>query len=213
MSLQDPDARGRSISAALKPYLFLIYVIGLGSAPVIVWLMSLRPVSDDAAAGFILAYVLISTAAGTLIYYLPGGRNGLTVAAYWVAYGGGLFLILGSTTPVAKGSPISQGLILGTFVYLVAAYLLTLHLLRVAAMRQTTARGVDTTATITRAGVDGMVNYVQHQRLTLKFTDQHGKERWLRIGRTGGGYSVGDTISLRYDPARPGLKRAIIVGN
>jgi hypothetical protein len=212
MSLRDPDALGRSISARVKPYLFVIYVIGLGSAPVIAWIAAQHPETDYSNGGVILLYVLLSTAAGIFIYYLPGGRNGLTVAAYWVAYGAGLFLILGSTTPVAKGSTISQGLVVAIPFYLVAACLLTLHRMRVAAIKETTANGVTTTATITSAGVDGMINYVQHQRLTLKFTDQQGRTRWLRIGRTGGGYAVGDTIPIRYDPARPGLKRGIVVG-
>jgi hypothetical protein len=65
---------------------------------------------------------------------------------------------------------------------------------------------------VTAAGVDGMVNYVQHQRLTLKFTDDKGVDRWIHVGRTGGGYSVGDTLPLRYNPKFPGRKRAIVVG-
>jgi hypothetical protein len=39
-----------------------------------------------------------------------------------------------------------------------------------------------TTATLTAAGIDGMVNYVQHQRLTLKFTDDKGVDRWVHGG-------------------------------
>ena len=61
------------------------------------------------------------------------------------------------------------------------------------------------------APVSGMVNYVQRQRLTLRFTDQEGVERYFRIGKTGGGWSRGDTIPIRYDPTRPWYRRAIIV--
>jgi hypothetical protein len=212
MSLRDPDELGRTLSARLKPFLFLIYIIGLGSAPIIALIVPSYPPTADQPVGWLLAYILISTAAGTVIYYLPGGRNAMVVAGYWVAYGAGLFLIMGSTTPVRPGSAISQGLLIAIPVYAVAALLLVLHLLRVSAVAQTTARGVDTFGTITRAGVDGMVNFVQHQRLTIKFTDQQGTERWLKVGRTGGGYAVGDTVPVRYDPTRPGLKRAIVVG-
>jgi len=64
----------------------------------------------------------------------------------------------------------------------------------------------------TGAVVDGMVNYVQHQRLTLKFTDDKGVDRWFTVGRTGGGYGVGDTLPIRYNSKYPGRKRAIVVG-
>jgi hypothetical protein len=70
----------------------------------------------------------------------------------------------------------------------------------------------DARAARTGAGVDGMVNYVQHQRLALKFTDDKGVDRWFKVGRTGGGYGVGDTLPIRYNPKYPGRKRAIVVG-
>jgi hypothetical protein len=168
MSLRDPDELVRSLGARLKPFLFLIYVIGLGSAPVISLLIASSPAEDDQPVGWLLAYVLLSSAAGTVIYYLPGGRSPMVVAAYWVAYGAGLFLILGSRTPISPGSPIAQGLLVAIPIYLVAAILFVLHLLHVSAVTQTKARGVDTTGTITRAGVDGMVNFVQHQRLVSR---------------------------------------------
>ena len=83
--------------------------------------------------------------------------------------------------------------------------------MREAAIRRTLEVGVDTTATVMSAPVTGMVNYVTRQRLTLKFTDQQGVERFIRVGRTGGGYSAGDTVPIRYDPTRPWSKRGIIV--
>ena len=61
------------------------------------------------------------------------------------------------------------------------------------------------------APVTGMVNYVTRQRLTLKFTDQQGVERYVRVGRTGGGYAPGDQVPIRYDPTRPWSKRGILV--
>jgi hypothetical protein len=44
--------------------------------------------------------------------------------------------------------------------------LIVKYILRDISARQTNATGVQTTATITAADINGMVNYVQHQRLT-----------------------------------------------
>ena len=87
-----------------------------------------------------------------------------------------------------------------------------LWVLRRAAVGVTRSRGVDTMATIESVGVDGMVNYIQHQRMTLSFTDTKGTKRYFRTGITGGFYDIGDKIPIRYDPERPDWKRAIIVG-
>jgi hypothetical protein len=97
--------------------------------------------------------------------------------------------------------------------YVIAVVLAVLQWLRTQAVKLTAERGIDTTGTITRAGVDGMINYVQHQRLTVTFTDSKGVQRWLRVGKTGGGYSTGDTVPVRYDPERPWSKRSIIIGS
>jgi hypothetical protein len=96
--------------------------------------------------------------------------------------------------------------------YAVAAVFLVLWVLRRAAVTVTRARGVDTTATIESIGVDGQVNYIQHQRMTLSFTDTQGTKRYFRTGITGGFYDIGDKIPIRYDPEHPDSKRSIIVG-
>ncbi|HEY4212098.1 MAG TPA: DUF3592 domain-containing protein, partial [Steroidobacteraceae bacterium] len=96
--------------------------------------------------------------------------------------------------------------------YVGAAVCFVLWMLRRSAVAMTRSRGIDTTATIESIGVDGMVNYVQHQRMTLSFTDNKGTKRYFRTGITGGFYDIGDTIPIRYDPEHPDSKRAIIVG-
>src|SRR6185437_5264630 len=134
-----------------------------------------------------------------------------------VAYVGGLILVMASAATYDPHSASDVAGLRGTVivisvVYAVAILLVVLYIDHDINAKQTNANGVDTTATVTAAGVDGMVNYVQHQRLTLKFTDDKGVDRWVKIGRTGGGYSVGDTVPLRYNPKYPGRKRAIVVG-
>jgi hypothetical protein len=120
----------------------------------------------------------------------------------------GLFLVIEFSTPGGMGV---VGLLLPIAGYAVAALVLVFAGLREAAMRRTRQIGVDTVATVMSAPVTGMVNYVTRQRLTLKFTDQQGVERFFRVGRTGGGYSTGDTVPIRYDPTRPWSKRGILV--
>ena len=151
-------------------------------------------------------------AAGLFGYYVIRPTAWI-LAAYVLAYLGGLFLVMGSAAPLADTDSIVHG---GFFIvavpYAAALVCVILWGLRHGAVRQTRASGVDTTATVMSAGVDGMINYVQHQRLTLKFVDQDGVTRYFRTGITGGGYSAGDTIPIRYDPARPSSRRSILVG-
>jgi hypothetical protein len=212
MSTIDPDARGRAIGARLLFLALPACIVGVASGPVIALLYWAAGTPVDFAAAAILGYVLISVGAGLLIYYLPNRPGPLALAAYTFGYVGGLFTVMSSgawsdpTTP-----PASYLLIVGA--YAIAIVLAVLQRLRTLAVRNTAARGIDTTGTIQSAGVDGMINYVQHQRLTIKFTDNKGVDRWIRVGKTGGGYSRGDTIAVRYDPERPWSKRSIVVGN
>jgi hypothetical protein len=61
-------------------------------------------------------------------------------------------------------------------------------------------------------GAGLLAYYVPGKRSPLTFTDDKGVDRWVKIGRTGGGYGVGDTLPLRYNPKYPERKRAIVVG-
>jgi hypothetical protein len=158
--------------------------------------------------------VLVVVGTGLLAYYVPGKRSPLAIVAYVFSYAAGLLLVMSSGTPyiVANERDILISFALIGALYLVAIILMVKYILRDISAKQTNATGVQTTATVTAASVDGMVNYVQHQRLTLKFTDDKGVDRWIHEGRTGGHYSVGDTLPLRYDPAHPSRKRAIVIG-
>lgn len=207
MSTIDPDARGRAISAVLRPFARVAAIAALATGPLFFVIMRVTGSED---AGFILVYVFATVAAGLLALYTSRRRPGMLVAAYSVAYMGGLFLV------IAGGASESDPNILVAIItvgvpYAVVVLLCVLYFLREAAVRQTTTTGVDTTAEVMSVGVDGMINYVQHQRMTLKFVDQQGTTRYFRIGRTGGGVSKGDTFHIRYDPARPWSKRSIIV--
>jgi hypothetical protein len=206
MSTINPDERSRRIGTAARPAVFVLAVLVQFLAPVMALLTWLGLAQPD--PGLILVYVLAWVLIGLAAMWVPSGRSPYVLAAFILSYVAGLFLVIQLSTPSETG--LFGILVIGGG-YLVAIYVLALYFLRRAAIRRTREIGVDTTATVISAPVSGMVNYVQRQRLTLRFTDQQGVERYLRVGRTGGGWSAGDTIPIRYDPTRPGYKRGIIV--
>lgn len=217
MSTTDPDARAARVGAVLRPVALVGIAVGVLCGPVIAIIdWTVLSNTDGSVVPFLL-FVLISVGAGLLAYYVPGKRSPLAIAAYIVAYVAGLILVMASMAGYSAESKADVAALRGTLivvgvVYAVAILLIVLYIQRDINAKETNANGVSTTATVTAAGVDGMVNYVQHQRLTLKFTDDKGVDRWVKIGRTGGGYGVGDTLPLRYNPKYPGRKRAIVVG-
>jgi hypothetical protein len=217
MSTTDPDARAARAGAVLRPVALAGIVVGILCGPVIAIFDWTTSASVGGGVLPFLLFVLISVGTGLLAYYVPGKRSPLAIAAYIVAYVGGLVLVMTSMAVAfnAKGSDavtFRNSLIISGVVYVVAIFLVVKYIQRDIDAKETNATGVSTTATITAAGVDGMVNYVQHQKLTLKFTDDKGVDRWFKVGRTGGGYSVGDTLPIRYNPKYPGRTRSIVVG-
>ncbi len=214
MSTVDPDARGRRIGQSLTFLTWPALIIGTLAGPLCaLWVWDAGP--EGNFAGPFVTFIVASVGLGLLVYYLPTKRSPLATAAYIVAYVGGLFCVMGATQ---VGEPYDPVVFRNTFIiigviYLVAIILVVLYVRRHLGIEYTREHGVDTTGVVQSAGVDGMVNYVQHQRLTIKFTDQHGVDRYVRIGRTGGGYEAGQEIPVRYDPAHPASKHRIIVGN
>jgi hypothetical protein len=206
MSTTNPDERDGRIGLTLRPLVFglAIAVQFLGPA---IWLFDALGIVE-ADPGFILVYVFPWVAIGLAAMWVPSRRSTHILAAFILSYVAGLFLV------IAVSQPDDLGFLGTAFVgvpYAVAVLLIVLFVLGEEAMRRTRETGVDTLATVISAPVSGMVNYVQRQRLTLKFTDQQGVARFFRVGRTGGGWSAGDTIPIRYDPARPWSKRAILI--
>jgi hypothetical protein len=218
MSTTDPDARAARTGAVLRPVALAGIAVGILCGPVIAIFDWATSASTGGGVLPFLLFVFISVGAGLLAYYVPGKRSPLAIAAYIVAYVGGVFLVM--TSMAVSFDPhnasdmvtLRNSLIVSGVIYAVAIFLVVKYIQRDIDAKETNASGVSTTATITAAGVDGMVNYVQHQRLTLKFTDDKGVDRWFKVGRTGGGYGVGDTLPIRYNPKYPGRKRAIVVG-
>jgi hypothetical protein len=208
MSTINPDEREGRIAAMLRPVVIVAVILVQFLAPVLflLWLAGMLP----ADAGFILVYVLAWVAIGlAALFALPGSRSPYLLAAYILAYVGGLFAVIAISAPAEGFDGFNLIMILGP--YVAAAIVMVLYRLRESAMRRTREIGVDTMAMVISAPVSGMVNYVTRQRLTLRFTDQQGVERFVRVGRTGGGYSAGDTVPIRYDPTRPWSKRGILV--
>jgi hypothetical protein len=212
MSTVDPDARGRRIGQSLKGLTWPCIILGTLAGPLCAaWLWSQGPHGNF--GGPFVTFILGSVGLGLVVYYLPTKRSPLAIAAYIVAYVGGLCALLGATQVSEPFDAVdfrNTFIIIGVF-YAVALLLVILYIRRQLGVAYLAEHGVDTQGVVQSAGVDGMVNYVQHQRLTIKFTDQQGVDRYIRIGRTGGGYSAGDPVSVRYDPAHPSMKHRIVV--
>jgi len=206
MSTINPDERQRTFGLKIKPYVFAAAILVQFLAPVLVLLAVNGVIFND--PGLIMIYVPIWVVIGLAAMYVPSKRDTYLLAAMTLSYIAGLFLVIQAGTSDSMGS---IGILFPVVGYVVAILLVVFYFLRQAAIRRTQEVGVDTTATVVSAPVTGMVNYVTRQRLTLKFTDQQGVERFFRVGRTGGGYSTGDTIPIRYDPSRPWSKRGILV--
>lgn len=210
MSTINPDERGRRIGIAVRPAVVVAAILVQFFAPVTLLLWALGLLTVPASGFLIAAYVAVWCVVGLAMLAVLNRRDPYLFAAVILTYVAGLFVVIRLVDPSSDLGLLSWLLI--AIPYLIAGVLVVLSVLRRSAVRTTQERGVDTVATVVSAPVDGMVNYVQHQRLTLRFTDQQGVERYLRIGRTGGHYRVGDTLPLRYDPLQPSSKRAIIVG-
>jgi len=209
MSATNPDEIKKTIRHLLMPAALPIAVIGVLAAPV---LAAINTNMGGNQIWTFVAFVLISVGAGLFGYYVIRPTPWV-LAAYITAYVGGVFLVLSSGVPLGDPtSVIHQGFLIVALPYVVAAVCFVLWTLRRAAVAGTRAHGINTTATVETVGVDGMVNYVQHQRMTLSFTDNKGTKRYFRTGITGGGYNIGDTIPIRYDSEHPESKRGIIVG-
>jgi len=209
MSTTNPDEIKKTVRHMLVPVALPVAIVGVLCGPV---LAAINANTGRNQTWTFVAFVAISVGAGIFGYYVIRPTPWV-LAAYIAAYVGGLFLVLSSGVSLEdRTSVIHQGFWIVAAPYVAAAVCFVLWALRHAAVAVTRARGVNTTATIESVGVDGMINYVQHQRMTLSFTDAKGTKRYFRTGITGGFYGPGDTIPIRYDPERPGSKRSIIVG-
>jgi hypothetical protein len=206
MSTTNPDERERGIALRIRPVVFAAAILVQFLAPALVLLAVAGLIPRD--PGLILLHVFIWVPVGLATMVVSSNRSTYLLAAMALSYVAGLFLVIEFSTPGGMGV---VGILLPIAGYAVAALVLVFAGLRETAMRRTRQIGVDTVATVMSAPVTGMVNYVTRQRLTLKFTDQQGVERFFRVGRTGGGYSTGDTVPIRYDPTRPWSKRGILV--
>jgi hypothetical protein len=208
MSTVNPDERTARIATVLQPIFLVAALLVQFIAPVMFMLWLLGALPPD--GGYLLVYVLAWCVAGLgALFTLPGARNTYLIAAFMLFYVGGLFAVIAMSVP-EDGFEAFNVIAIGGC-YLVGVVVLVFYRLRDSAMKRTRELGVDTVATVVSAPITGMVNYVTRQRLTLKFTDQQGVERYVRVGRTGGGYSPGDEVPIRYDPTRPGSRRGILV--
>lgn len=206
MSTTNPDEREGRIGLKLRPIVFTLAIAIQFLAPAF-WLLDRLGILK-ADPGFIIVYVFPWVIIGLAAMWVPSSRSTYILGAFCLSYIAGLFLVITLSQPDDLGV---FGFVFVVVPYAIAVLLVILYFVRDNAIKRTQASGVDTTATVMSAPVSGMVNYVQRQRLTLKFTDQEGVDRYFRIGKTGGGWSRGDTIPIRYDPTRPWYQRGIII--
>lgn len=209
MSTTNPDDIRRSIRHRLVPVANVAAIVGVLIGPAVWIFYRIHPTQDS---GGFLVYVFVSVGAGLLGYYVVRPTPWI-LAAYIVDYVAGLMLVLSTGVPLGDPtSIIHRGFWFVAVPYAVALFCLVMYALRRTAVAATRDRGVDTQATIESIGVDGQINYIQHQRMTLTFIDATGTKRYFRTGITGGYYHIGDVIPIRYDPEHPDSKRSIIVG-
>jgi hypothetical protein len=214
VSLTDPTARSRRISDYIEPFAWVLALLALATSPLFTWIIDQQTTNDSQVGAWVacmMSYILACVLFGLVLYYSAKHRSGLGIAAYLVAYVAGLILILGAAIDPHTGLP--DAFIPALVGWAVAVVLLVIYFSHRIGGEATLKNGVETTATVTSAGVNGMVNYVTHWRLVLKFKDQQGNDRWFHLGRTGYGYSVGQTFKIKYDPAHPGSRRRIVVLN
>jgi hypothetical protein len=211
MSLTDPDARNRKVGNFLEPVAWVLALASLALAPVVDFLVDTSK-DPNTSAWFVpgmMGYILITVGFGLMLYYTSAHKNPIGIWSYVLAYVAGLILILGAYP--YKGTIIPQGIIPSLVIYGAAAVMVIVYVVHARMGQATLANGVETTATITSAGVNGMVNYVTHWKLTLKFTDQSGKERWFHTGKTGWGYEVGQQYKIKYNGKNPGSRFGIVI--
>jgi hypothetical protein len=213
MALTDPDARNRRIGSVVEPVAWVLALLAVGTAPFLVAIILAQPANAQILAWVIcmFSYIGGNVLFGLILYYSASHRNPLGIVAFVLAYVAGLILILGAGRDPHTHLP--DALIPALVVWAGAAVLLVIYIVHAVSARETLANGVNTTAVVTSAGINGMVNYMSHWKLTLKFTDQDGNERWFHVGRTGVQYRVGQEFTIRYNPKRPGSKRSIVLLN
>jgi hypothetical protein len=210
MSLTDPDARNARVGHLLEPLAWVLALLSLATSPIAVFLLAANggPSSGGTAITFLL-YVLLTVGFGLMLYYTSAHKSPLGIVSFVFAYAGGLVLILGAQP--AKNSTLPSGLPVSLVPYGVSLVLLIIYIVHTRMGQATLTNGIETTATVTSAGVNCMVNYVTHWKLTLKFTDQSGKERWFHLGRTGYGYRVGQQFTIKYNGNKPGSRFGIVI--
>jgi peptidoglycan/LPS O-acetylase OafA/YrhL len=209
MSLTDPDARSKRRASLRLPLVWALAILGQASSPILVAIVdSSNPANVNFELVF-LTYLALSVGSGIWLYHTTPHRNPVGLAAFVFSYLGGLVLLLGAAVNKQTGLP--AGLPPALIAYGIAVVLIIIFIVHTRIAHATIADGVTTTATVTAAGINGMVNYVQHWKLTLKFTDSQGTDRWFHIGRTGQSYSVGQQFQIKYNPKNPGSRLGIVV--
>lgn len=213
MSTTDPDARDRTaVRRVLWAVTIALGAIGLLAAPVLTSIPALRELSWF---GYLLwPDLAVLAVAGYLGQRLPGRRGGLAVTGFVLAGAGGVLLFLGVDAEQSIfRSPWLAYVFLGLAIvaYALAVIVTIDSLVRDFDRKETLTHGVAVTGVITSDVPSGIRQLHERHRLTVKFTDAAGTDRWTHATRIGGDYAVGRPIAVRYDPEHPGRNRAVLV--
>ena len=142
MSTTDPDARAARAGAVLRPIALVGIAVGILCGPIIAIYDWNFPAAAQTGVVPFLVFLFVPVGAGLLAYYVPGKRSPLAIAAYIVAYVGGLFLVMTSGLEFNEKNAVDirNSLIAVSVTYAVAILLVVLYVVRDINAKETNAR-------------------------------------------------------------------------
>jgi len=223
VSLVDPDTRWWRTNQTRILGTNLLMVLGLGTCFVGSWgMLGLGAdgavwVPEGVALACIIASLPVLIGGALLRAFLVDGDAGESrmvrwaLPLYFIANGTGALLGEDQTqVQWNAGIMVSPLFIAGGIVAILVIELVRRHSRAAAQVRDRVERsGVTTSGTVTRAKSYSL-NYHLVTRVTVRFTDRNGQERWA--GQTvAGEATTGDVLKVRYSPADLGRKAAVVV--
>jgi len=225
MSLNDPTRRPwGTAQGASRTILFIwtgIALLSLASAVCIVLALS-RPIDFSPTATILAVISVIAGVAGMHFDFATAQRRGAGVAVgvahlfgAWISgAGGGIIVTAALSGQLGSLLSLSGLLILGVGVAIFLSPNVLERYRAAAEIRHDRVRstGAHVLATVTSATMVSLNDSLRF-RVTLRFTDQEGAQRWFT--RTAPPATVDisedDTIPMHYDPQNPGDRRSLVV--
>jgi len=227
MSLNNPDRRpwGTARGARITTMSAWAIVAVTALVTAFLWVQMLQRGETSSPAAIVFFNVSVFSGIGALFIDLwlaqrrgdPGDAAGLPrlPGAWFTGAGIGTVLaaVLGGGRDVVV--PLLWGLlmlIVGAVVFFSPVMLERYRERRARRHAGVRAEGVHTKAVVTRVTVFYR-EHIRHQRVTMRFTDQNGDQRWFTQTAAAGSSTIeeGQSLSLHYDRANPSRKRSLVV--